>query len=151
MTPGQGSSADLSVGGAEESLQPRLSCLGPTYSLFGNDMPQNFNALACKTALFRIQLQSVVRQAGQDFVKALHMLRKCGRKYHNIVQITQTRLPFEATKDRVHESFEGSRSVAQAKGHDVKFIQAVWGSKYRLVVVGFVHGYLPVPGAKVEA
>lgn len=97
-----------------------------TYSLYGNDMHQNFTALACETALLRIQLQSGVRQARQDFVKALQMLRKCCRKYHNIVQITQTRLPFEATKDRVHESFEGSRSVAQAKGHDVqdvKFIQ----------------------------
>ena len=57
----------------------------------------------------------------------------------------------ETSQDTVHESGEGSRSIAEAKGNLVKFKQlAAAGAEGRLLIVPFLDRDLPVSTLEIE-
>ena len=58
----------------------------------------------------------------------------------------------ETGQDAVHESGEGSRSVAEAKGNLVEFKQlAAAGAEGRLLLVPFLDRDLPVSTLEIES
>lgn len=78
------------------------------------------------------------------------MCVKVGVKLNDVVQVAQTYFPFESMQNSVHHSLKGSRSIAQAKGHHVKFVQPVRGDEGGLWTTRVCQGDLPVPRSQVQ-
>ena len=56
----------------------------------------------------------------EDLAEAGKVLLPGGGKDDDVVQVKEEGLPVETGEDAVHESGEGGRSVAEAKGYLIK-------------------------------
>ena len=114
-------------------------------------MTQVADLLGSKGAFVGPQLELGVPEPLKDLAKSSEMFFPSGRKYNDIVQVEQARLPVEAGEDAIHEAREGGRCVAKTEGDLVKLVQLpTAGMKRGLCFITFSDGHLPVPALEVE-
>ena len=107
--------------------------------------------LGCEGTFVGAELELCVSETLKDLAKAGQVLLPGGGEDNNIVQVEQAGLPVETGQDAVHESGEGSRRVAEAKGNLVKLKQlAAAGAEGRLLLVPFLDRDLPISTLEIE-
>ena len=78
--------------------------------------------LSCREgALISTELEFCVSETLEDLAEVGEVLLPGGREDDDVVQVKEAGLPVETGEDAVHESGEGGRGIAEAKGNLIKF------------------------------
>lgn len=78
-----------------------------------------------KVTFLGVQGKGSLFKACQNNVKPIIVFSKTATENDDVIEITQTKLPFETMQYRVHKPFNGRRGIAQTERHDMELKQAV--------------------------
>ena len=83
-------------------------------------MPEVADLSGCEGTLVDTELEFRVSETLEDLAEAVEVLLPGNGEDDDVVQVKEAGLPVETGEDAIHESGEGGRSVAEAKGNLIK-------------------------------
>ena len=105
----------------------------------------------CEGTFVGTELEFRVSEMLEDLAETVEVLLPGSYEDDDVVQVEEAGFPVETGEDTVHESGEGSGSVAEAKGNLVKLKQlAAAGAEGRLLVVLFLDRDLPISTLEIR-
>ena len=115
-------------------------------------MPKVADLPGCKGTFVGIELEFRLSETLKDLAEAVEVLLPGSGEDNDVVQTEEAGFPVETGEDAVHESGEGSGSVAEAKGNLVKLKQlATAGAEGRLLLVPFLDRDLPISALEIKS
>ena len=115
-------------------------------------MAEVANLPGCEGTFVGAELELRMSETLEDLAEAIEVLLPGSGEGDDVVQVEEAGLPVEAGQDVVHESGEGSRSVAEAKGNLVKLEQlAAAGAEGCLLLVPLLDRDLPVSALEIKS
>ena len=88
----------------------------------------------------------------ENLAEAVEVLLPGSGEDDDVVQVEEAGFPVETSQDAVHESGEGSRSIAEAKGNLVKLEQlAAADAEGCLLLVPLLDRDLPVSALEIKS
>ena len=79
-----------------------------------------------------------------------HVFLESPLEDNHIVDVGRANLPVQPIEYKLHHTFNRSRGVSQAKGHDLEVVKAKWSCERRLLDVTKMDKDLSVTTCKIE-
>lgn len=142
--------ARLSVGVGNELTADVFSGSGLTHALRAHHMSKKLKCFEGEVALFWLEGETGCTDRMKYCAEAFEMFIKRRRKDDYIIQVNETRVPFEIRENAVHHSLECGRCRAKSEWQHFKLEQSVRGNEGSLFTVSFINFNLPVSATQVD-